>query len=331
MAIEPKKTKAERRAEARAERKQQAEQEARDAKRRRYRSIGLTVLTVAIVGIILIPTFQRLLGGDDVQDLEISMAAAEAARADAGCEMLVEDTPLPDRTHFDPAEAPPADVLYAEAQVRPTYSGSHFGVVSPRIDNVPRTPIEERSVVHNMEHGAITVWFDPEQADGDVQSAMGDWGESRNELGFSSRAGAAIFTSEYDGTITSGKAVAFRAWGQAMDCDTFDETVADAFVIDHFGTHGIAPERTLSPYPEDLLGYGDAESGDTPEGEGPQDAESDPVDSTEEVETATDEDTVLEDGSESADDDPTLDVDETAGEQTTPEQDPSATPSETTS
>lgn len=299
MAIEPKKTKAERRAEARAERKEQAEREAKQAKVRRWRSIGLTVLTLAVIGVILIPTFQRLLGDDVPSDLTIAAADAAAARDAAGCEVLVEDTPLPDRDHLDPATAPPADVLYANAEVRPTYSGSHFGVVSPRIDNVPRTPIEERSVVHNMEHGAITVWFDEATLDGGAQGAIGDWGESRNDLGFASRAGGAVFTSAYDGTITSGKPIAFRAWGQAMDCDSWDETVADAFVIDHYGTHGIAPERNLSPYPEEAMGYSDDESGDTPEGEGPQDAESDPIDSTEEVTTDSTEDVLEPSGPES--------------------------------
>lgn len=287
MAIEPKKTKAERRTEGRAERKAEAERAAKEAKKRRLISIGSTVGVTALVIAVVALAVTRDRGGQ-IEDLEITLVAAEAARETAGCEVLVDGEPLPDRTHLTPAEAPPADILYAAAQVRPTYSGSHFNVVSPRVDNIPRSPIEERSVVHNMEHGAIAVWFDADQLDGSGQNAMGDWGEARNDAGFTSAAGAAIFTSAYDGTITSGKAVAFRAWGEAMDCDTFDQTVADAWTIDYYGTHGIAPERNLAPYPNGVLGYGDSETGDTPEGDAPQDGESDLNTDPAGVETGTD-------------------------------------------
>ena len=284
MAIEERKTKAERRAEARADRKAKAEAAAKEARKRRLISWGSTGAVLIVIVLVLIPTFNRLIGGGDgPQDVEITRAEAEAAREAAGCEVLVDSEPLPDRNHLEPAEAPPADILYANAQVRPTYSGSHFNVVSPPVSNIPRTPIEERSIVHNMEHGAIAVWFDDALTDPDTENALGDWGESRSDVGFSSNAGAAIFTSPYEGTITSGKAIAFRAWGQAMDCETFDQTVADAWLIDFYGSHGIAPERNLAPYPDGTLGYGDGDVDDTPEGEGPQDDESDPVDGTEDV------------------------------------------------
>jgi hypothetical protein len=62
--------------------------------------------------------------------------------------------------------------------------------------------------------------------------------------------GTAVLSSPYtDPGIDDGKAVAFRAWGTAMDCDEFDETVANAFVARNFGDRGIGPERSAAPTP----------------------------------------------------------------------------------
>jgi hypothetical protein len=66
-----------------------------------------------------------------------------------------------------------------------------------------------------------------------------------------------------------------------MDCDEWDETVANSFVIENYGTHGIAPERVFAPYPTEVLAYEDQEVGDTPEDEAPIDDE---VESPEEAE-----------------------------------------------
>jgi hypothetical protein len=66
-----------------------------------------------------------------------------------------------------------------------------------------------------------------------------------------------VFVSPAPIEISSGKPIAMRAWGVAMDCDSWDESYADGFLVDYWGTHGIAPERNLSPYPASAIQYGD--------------------------------------------------------------------------
>jgi hypothetical protein len=84
---------------------------------------------------------------------------------------------------------------------------------------------------------------------------MGQWSRLLNDNGFVGQAGAAVFVSPYEEPgISSGQAVAFRAWGTAVDCDEWDETVANAFVADNYGTRGIAAEATaFAPYPSGVL------------------------------------------------------------------------------
>lgn len=176
---------------------------------------------------------------------------AVAARADdAGCALVVDGEPMEDRDHLDPNDAPPPDVLYPQ---RPAHSGRHYGAVLPLPRGLARAPIDERAVLHNMEHGAVVVWFDPDTADRD---AIADWREARAELGFVSGAGGAVFASPMPG-IDDAPPVALRAWGVAMDCERFDPIVADAFLVDHWGSHGAAPEADLSPFPQGALRYHD--------------------------------------------------------------------------
>jgi hypothetical protein len=139
-------------------------------------------------------------------------------------------------------------VLY---DVRPTHAGPHFDGVNPV--GVFSSPQDERLVVHNLEHGAVVVWYDPDLIDRDDLQALESWVEDRNRAGFHGRAGSAVIASPYPVPLDSGKTLAFRAWMAAVDCDGFAEEYADAFLATHYGTRGIAPERALGPYPREVL------------------------------------------------------------------------------
>jgi hypothetical protein len=185
----------------------------------------------------------------------VDPAAAAQARDDAGCDLLREREPLPDRGHFPPADAPdPADI-YTDG--RPTHSGPHTDAIHPFLPGAADRHLDERTLTHNLEHGAVVVWFDPAQVDLATAQRIAERAAALNASGFRfDGSGAAIFVSPFDDPgISSGKALAFRAWGTAMDCDRWDQTVADAFVIDHFGSRGAAPERLLAPYPDGVLDY----------------------------------------------------------------------------
>ena len=263
MAEQERKTKAERRAEARAERKRAEEEAARQAKRQQVRNAVIAVAVVGVIALVMIPAVMNVFGGG-AAETTISQAAALEARSDAGCEMVVDDQPLPEAIHHDPATAPPADVLYAASTVRPTHSGPHFEGVNPPLGGVPSDPLDERATTHNLEHGSIIAWFDPAAVDDATVDAMEDWMQARQDMGFESRAGGNIFVSPYEG-MTGDKPIAIRAWGYALNCDEWNQDVADAMIIDYYGTHGRAPERNLSPYPEGALGYSDAEVEDNTE------------------------------------------------------------------
>lgn len=163
--------------------------------------------------------------------------------------------PDPVRDHEDPASAPPADVMYADHEERPAHSGPHFGVweLPGVVDAAGLADLDERSLVHNLEHGSIVVAIDPSHPEAPDGAEVAAWAASLVDAGFSSgRAGGGVYAVGYEG-IASGAPVAYRAWGVALDCDGFDVDAASAFVAAHYGTRGDAPEKTLSPYPDDVL------------------------------------------------------------------------------
>jgi hypothetical protein len=293
-------TNKERRAASREERKRKEAEAAAKAQKAKVRNLGITVVVVALVGLLAFQAFRPDPRSLDEAILVNSEAAEEAEQA-AGCEMLAEREPLADRFHFEASAAPDADSIYSE--VRPTHSGPHAVQTTPVSPDGYSRPIDERSSTHNLEHGAIIVWHDQ---DGDVDSGeIDEWAATLNANGFgenSGLSGAAILSAPYDGEISSGKPIAFRAWGTAMDCDTFDEDVANAFAARNFGTRGIGPERTFAPYPTGALDFDDLDVDDTTESEAPLEPDEPDTASEDEIEDELGEDAVedatddLEDG-----------------------------------
>jgi hypothetical protein len=267
-------TNKERKALAREERKRKEAEAARQRKRSQLRAGLVTFAIVAVVAAVVLQAF--LPDGTDLDDaILVSSSEAEVVRVAAGCELITDREPLTDRTHFENDAAPDPDTIYGE--VRPTHSGPHTIGVHPVLPAADRQ-LDEVSLTHNLEHGTIVVWWDPDQVDGATARSIGDWAQVLNANGFRrDLGGIGIVTAPYeDPGISSGKAVAFRAWGTAMDCDEWNETVAHAFVIENFGTHGIAPERLSAPFPTEVLAFDDVEVEDTSTDEAPIDVRTPP-------------------------------------------------------
>lgn len=238
-------TKRERREQARRERKQKAAEAERQARLRRvWTIVGIVGGAVALAALVILT---REPAGET--GIAITAAEAESSWEAAGC-VPQEMFPIGSASHLDESTAPPAGVLYP---VRPTHGGPHFQNQLP--SGVYDDPVDERATTHSLEHGAVIAWYDPDLADDATVSAIEAWGRDRNRAGFAvqPQAGAGIIAAPFPDGIDSGKAVALRAWNAAVDCDDFDETAADTFLIARFGTHGQAPEGSIATYPEGVL------------------------------------------------------------------------------
>ncbi|MDP9021549.1 MAG: DUF3105 domain-containing protein [Actinomycetota bacterium] len=253
MADRERPTKRERRERARAERREREAAAAREERRRRIVTVVVTIAVVAGVAALLVFTREP----PAPTGVTISPAAAQAAQDAAGCE-AVEIPPAPSTQHLD-EPAPPAEQLYA---VRPTDSGRHFAITA-RVATYDE-PVDERRTTHNLEHGAVVVWYRPEALPDEQVSALKDWASARNRAGFQGEGGTGIIVAPWEGPFqSSNKALAVRAWTVSMDCDRFEEQALDKFLIENFGTHGRAPEAAIAGYPDDVLSFED--DGATPQ------------------------------------------------------------------
>lgn len=252
MAEEERLTKAERRERKREERRREKARQARRQTRRRILTGLGTVAILALVGTVI---WQAFAGQDELSE-PVALTAEEvtAARTSASCEIVDRAVEL-DQTHLQSADqAPPLAQVYP--RVRPSHGGPHLAQAHPLVTDGSDRQLSEFATTHNLEHGSVIMWYDPEAVGDGVVGEMEAWSERLNESGFANlRGGSGIFVSPYtDPGLPEGTAVAMRAWGVAMDCGEWSETTANAFVLQYFGTHGIAPEApNLGPYPADTV------------------------------------------------------------------------------
>lgn len=248
--MEPEKrpTKRERREQARHERQEREQQQQRQGSQRRVLTVaGALVAAVAIGALIWATRPEPAETG-----ITITAAEAEEAAAAAGCErtefeFLPQDLAA---IHIPEEDAPSPGELYQDL---PTTHGPHFG--GTEAFGVFDEPVDERLTTHNLEHGTIIAWYDPELLDAADRAALEAWAEERNNGGFGQR-GAGLIVSPYHRELDSGQALAFRGWFVAVDCDGFDETAADAVLALHYGSRGEGPEAPrLAPYPGEVLDF----------------------------------------------------------------------------
>lgn len=255
MADQPRLTNKERRAQAREDRKVREAEERKAAKRQRLIAALTTVVVIAAFAGLVVAA---LGGGGDALDEPIVLAAAEVddARAEAGCEVVARTASGPPN-HVDPGTDPS---LVLSGGVQPPTGAPHTAALHPLVTSGASSQLNALALGHNLEHGAVVVWYDPEQVDGGTVREMERWSELLNDSGFATgRAGAAVFVAPFEEPgISSGKAVALRSWNLGVDCSEWDETAANSFVIEGYGARDGAPEG--GPFPEDTLRYAEGDA-----------------------------------------------------------------------
>ncbi|MDP8977483.1 MAG: DUF3105 domain-containing protein, partial [Actinomycetota bacterium] len=124
--------------------------------------------------------------------------------------------------HFETAAqlaANPPEAIYPQ---RPGSSGMHIGSVVAT--GVYDKPVDERVVVHNLEHGYVAFWHDA-SADPAAVGRLEDFARERIDGGFSK-----IVVAEFPGDLPDGASFAAVAWGYRQLCEDFDAEVAQVFL-----------------------------------------------------------------------------------------------------
>jgi hypothetical protein len=126
-------------------------------------------------------------------------------------------------------------------QSRPATSGQHWNVgggIAPMNWGVYQTPVPEPAVVHNLEHGGIVIWYQPDQATADDVAALTQYVESQVQS-----AKFKVILSPWAGE-DFGHPIAATAWNWMLYQDAADIDQIRAFLDDHYGD---APEPFGGP------------------------------------------------------------------------------------
>ena len=124
----------------------------------------------------------------------------------------------------------------------PATSGPHWN--TPTNWGVYETPQNESQVIHNLEHGGVVIWYDPEAVDGDAVDSLSQYVTTQVSSGISGR--FKFLLSPWGGQEPLPAPVVATAWNWMLELEEADTTAIDAFSRAHYG---IAPEPNGGPGP----------------------------------------------------------------------------------
>jgi hypothetical protein len=176
------------------ERKRQEVQRA--ARKRNLLTGGIALLVGALVVFLIINDSSRNNGGGS--------AASGVAAEEAGCGEV--------ETHEEEGANHVEDGTDVQYSTTPPTSGDHYA--SPGDAGFQSDPVPEETVVHNMEHGQVVVWYSPEAPQQTIDAI-----ESVTEDD-----GVSVLAVPYT-DIPSGSELVFTAWGASQACADFSNTV----------------------------------------------------------------------------------------------------------
>jgi hypothetical protein len=186
----------------------QASRERRiDAKARRKKNNILYAIGAAVLAAAAIAAFAFLQGGGT----ELGIKVSELSGRHSPPYIYVQDVTI----NGEPARIPPS-------------SGNHFPQQSAY--GFLGTDLIPEAVVHNMEHGSVVLWYQPDDAD-----LAGKVNQLVRSLGQQCIVAGSYADQSFDITAT--------VWGRALPLEAYDETQLRAFISEYRGEAG--PEAGL--------------------------------------------------------------------------------------
>jgi hypothetical protein len=216
----------------RRERKEQARQSREAARKRAQRSARFrrlaTFAVIGVAGVGLVYLFQRA-----ASPRPIPQAAVDAAES-AACTTQTPDASAPGGQHLDPG----ASYTYDQHPATWGFHDPSPFAIPPR---VYPAPIQETKAVHNLEHGAVIIYY-RSSGEGALSQAKIDRmttiaNDSHNTI-----------LAPYD-QLPDGTSLAFAAWNTLQTCPTSvtgpQATVIARGFIEAYVCTSIAPEGNL--------------------------------------------------------------------------------------
>jgi hypothetical protein len=126
----------------------------------------------------------------------------------------------------------------------PATSGPHWPPNAIANWGVYSTPQPETQVIHNLEHGGIVIWYDPEQLDASGIDTLTQYVNSQVSSGISGH--FKFILSPWGGQDPLPAPIVVTAWRYLLEIDAADTSAIDEFARAHYGR---SPEPNGGPGP----------------------------------------------------------------------------------
>jgi len=140
------------------------------------------------------------------------------------------------------AEAPCGPDPYSSL---PATSGPHWDPSGVANWGAYSTPQNESQLIHNLEHGGIVIWYDPDLLEDDQVEELTSYVESQVASGLGGR--FKFILSPWGGEGELGSPVVVTAWRHLLALDEFDMDRVRGFADANYLRH--APEPNGGPGP----------------------------------------------------------------------------------
>lgn len=124
----------------------------------------------------------------------------------------------------------------------PATSGPHWD--SPANWGAYSTPQSESQLIHNLEHGGIVIWYDPEALDAGDVDALTSYVNAQVASGVSGR--YKFILSPWGDEVPLPAPIVATGWRYTLDLETADTAAIDEFARARYGQ---APEPNGGPGP----------------------------------------------------------------------------------
>lgn len=141
------------------------------------------------------------------------------------------------------APAAPAECGTDSYSSTPATSGPHWN--TPAAWGAYSTPQNESQVIHNLEHGGVVIWYDPDALDDAQVAELTSYVEGQVSSGISGR--YKFILTPWGGAEELGAAVAVTAWRHLLKLEAFDMDAIRAFADESYLRY--APEPNGGPGP----------------------------------------------------------------------------------
>jgi len=124
----------------------------------------------------------------------------------------------------------------------PAASGPHWN--GPANWGVYTAPQIETQLIHNLEHGGVVIWYDPDALDASGVEELSRYVTTQVSSGISGR--FKFILSPWGGAEELPAPIVATAWRWILELDEADTEMLDAFAREHYG---VAPEPNGGPGP----------------------------------------------------------------------------------